>query len=268
MITPRRQPDRQLRGRQFEAALTRLVAWWTSRFLVDHQAGIKHQSFDEAAGKASRDGKGKAKATTPDDSEDDTYEEDRIRSAKSLMKHALMMEGSRDTSAQLFTALCRGLGLAVRLVVSIQSVLWRRDKRGPPDPVTNSTSRSGSLQQARKKEKDAQIEAVQATIIASAARSIGGSSQQCTSLSQTIERSGTGGADTEEVLPSPSTNWGAKGKGRADLFPVESDTLREPSSANGPASTATSKPLIRLRKGRPAGRRLGAPVRQRKGSCS
>ncbi|KAJ3984402.1 hypothetical protein F5890DRAFT_1517301 [Lentinula detonsa] len=48
-----------------------------------------------------------------------------INSPKSLMKHALMQSGSRDTSAQLFTALCRALSIPARLVVSLQSVPWK-----------------------------------------------------------------------------------------------------------------------------------------------
>ncbi|KAF9066475.1 hypothetical protein BDP27DRAFT_1423852 [Rhodocollybia butyracea] len=48
-----------------------------------------------------------------------------IKSPKSLMKHALMQSGSRDTSAQLFTALCRALAIPARLVVSLQSVPWK-----------------------------------------------------------------------------------------------------------------------------------------------
>jgi len=39
-----------------------------------------------------------------------------------------MMRGLPDMSAQLFTALCRSLGLPARLVVSIQAVLWRKEK--------------------------------------------------------------------------------------------------------------------------------------------
>jgi xeroderma pigmentosum group C-complementing protein len=42
-----------------------------------------------------------------------------------LMKHALQQQGSRDVSAQLFTALCRALGIPARLVVSLQSVPWQ-----------------------------------------------------------------------------------------------------------------------------------------------
>jgi xeroderma pigmentosum group C-complementing protein len=41
------------------------------------------------------------------------------------MKHALMQSGSRDVSSQLFTALCRALGIPTRLVVSLQSVPWQ-----------------------------------------------------------------------------------------------------------------------------------------------
>lgn len=48
-----------------------------------------------------------------------------IRSCKSLQKHVLLQEGSRDVSAQLFTALCRALDIPARLIVSIQSVPWK-----------------------------------------------------------------------------------------------------------------------------------------------
>ncbi|KAJ3824900.1 hypothetical protein F5880DRAFT_1611580 [Lentinula raphanica] len=48
-----------------------------------------------------------------------------IKSPKSLMKHALMQSGTRDVSAQLFTALCRALRIPARLVVSLQSVPWK-----------------------------------------------------------------------------------------------------------------------------------------------
>lgn len=69
---------------------------------------------------AESNGKGKARAVDSDDDEGEV-----IKSEKSLMKHALMMRGSRDTSAQLFTALCRALGIPTRLVVSLQSVPWQ-----------------------------------------------------------------------------------------------------------------------------------------------
>jgi xeroderma pigmentosum group C-complementing protein len=77
--------------------------------------------------------------------ESDEYET--IRSEKSLMKHALMWSGSRDTSAQLFTALCRALGIPARLVVSLQSIPWQAsvDKSKAPSPKRKFKLRSGEV---------------------------------------------------------------------------------------------------------------------------
>ena len=77
----------------------------------------------------SKDIKGKGRASKDeDDKEEEDYpssdRSDRLRSAKSLMKHAILHSGSRDTSAILFTALCRALDVPARLVVSLQSVPW------------------------------------------------------------------------------------------------------------------------------------------------
>ncbi|KAF8340733.1 uncharacterized protein EI90DRAFT_3012505 [Cantharellus anzutake] len=263
IITPRNQPDRQLRGRQFEAALTRLVGWWSTRFLVNHELGIRHQSFDETAAKASRDAKGKGKAKAQDDSEDELYGEDRIRSAKSLMKHALMMKGSRDSSAQLFTALCRALGLPARLVVSLQSVLWRTDKRKPSEKESLHANRL--RQQARKKEKDAQIEAAQASMVASSARDIGSSSGQQASPSPMSKEIEISDADMEGALTSLNVDGKNKGKGR-DMFPGEGNTFAGATShteSSNQTPTPLSKPPIRLRKSRPTGRRLGGLPKQR-----
>jgi xeroderma pigmentosum group C-complementing protein len=69
-------------------------------------------------------GKGRASKDDDDDKEEDYSHSDRLRSVKSLMKHALLRSGSRDTSAILFTALCRALDVPARLVVSLQSVPW------------------------------------------------------------------------------------------------------------------------------------------------
>lgn len=82
-------------------------------------------------------GKGKARAVDSDDDEGEV-----IKSEKSLMKHALMMRGSRDTSAQLFTALCRALGIPTRLVVSLQSVPWQAGI-GKPKPQLKKTKVGG-----------------------------------------------------------------------------------------------------------------------------
>jgi xeroderma pigmentosum group C-complementing protein len=139
MITKARVPDAGKRGRLFETALQRLVEWWSDFFEVIPQGHLRNRTFDEVAAELKikeeeharreakarrRKGKGKQKAEDEESDEDDGDGEV-LHSAKSLMKHALMQQGSRDICAQLFTALCRALGIPARLVVSLQSVPWQ-----------------------------------------------------------------------------------------------------------------------------------------------
>ncbi|EIN13025.1 Rad4-domain-containing protein [Punctularia strigosozonata HHB-11173 SS5] len=141
MITKSRIPEAVKRGRLFESAVSRLVEWWVQFFEVIPEGHIRSRTFDEVRAESARlerekrkkaKGKGKARAQSSDEDEE---EAELIRSAKSLMKHALMREGSRDVSAQLFTALCRALGIPARLVVSLQSVPWQAGV-GKPKPTT------------------------------------------------------------------------------------------------------------------------------------
>lgn len=53
---------------------------------------------------------------------------ERLRSVNSLMKRAILQDGSRDVSAILFVSLCRACGLGTRLVVNLQAVPWRAEK--------------------------------------------------------------------------------------------------------------------------------------------
>ncbi|KAI5994866.1 hypothetical protein EDC04DRAFT_2872560 [Pisolithus marmoratus] len=107
MIHKSRVPDQNKRGRLFEATVKRLVDWWAE------------STFDEVQQEL------ETKFSASDSFNEDTNETERVRSVNSLMKHALMQRGSRDTGAQLFTALCRALDIPARLVVSLQSVPWR-----------------------------------------------------------------------------------------------------------------------------------------------
>jgi len=119
----------------FERAMEQLTKWWTRDFFeVLPEGHIRNHTYEEIQRKLETRGlhiqKEEVLNTVTLDLpllEDIIDEEDAetIRSANSLMKHALMQSGSRDTSAQLFTALCRGLGVPARLVVSIQSVPWQ-----------------------------------------------------------------------------------------------------------------------------------------------
>lgn len=117
----------------FERAMEQLTKWWATTFFeVIPEGHIRNYTFEEIQQKLEIRGLHLPNDDNLDpplhleslqDMIDD--EPEIIRSPQSLMKHALMQSGSRDTSAQLFTALCRGLGIPARLVVSIQSVPWK-----------------------------------------------------------------------------------------------------------------------------------------------
>ena len=136
MIHKSRIPDDVKRGYLFEQAISRLASWWADTFFTIKPVGhLRSRTFEDvqrvllSRGLLDVTGKGKGKALPEDvDPLEDLFEDDEIeivRSAKSLMKHALMRSGSRDVSSQLFTTLCRALGIPARLVVSLQSVPWQ-----------------------------------------------------------------------------------------------------------------------------------------------
>ena len=136
MIHKSRIPDDVKRGYLFEQAISRLASWWADTFFTVKPAGhLRSRTFEDvqrvllSKGLLDVTRKGKGKALPEDvDPLEDLFEDDEIeivRSAKSLMKHALMRSGSRDVSSQLFTTLCRALGIPARLVVSPQSVPWQ-----------------------------------------------------------------------------------------------------------------------------------------------
>ncbi|KAI0087722.1 hypothetical protein BDY19DRAFT_892387 [Irpex rosettiformis] len=135
MIHRSRIPEAAKRGRMFESAMTRLVEWWYKTFRVLPTGHIRSRTYEdvqrELLSKAARakDRKGKSRAKDLEDEDED--EGELIRDERSLMKHALMRRGSRDVSAQLFTSLCRALGIPARLVVSIQSVPWQANVGKP-----------------------------------------------------------------------------------------------------------------------------------------
>ncbi|EJC98123.1 Rad4-domain-containing protein [Fomitiporia mediterranea MF3/22] len=123
MITKKRHPEAAKRGRLFESSMMRLTQWWYEEFFTIEGFGhIKSRTFDEVQ-KILLDSRGSDEPLQLSDLEDD--ESEVVRSSKSLMKHALKCRGSRDVSSQLFTALCRALGIPARLVVSLQSVPWQ-----------------------------------------------------------------------------------------------------------------------------------------------
>ena len=140
-IKKSRVPEAAYRGLMFENAMKALAGWWASVFFRIRKTGhIQSHTYEETR-----------RLFKSDDYEfDEEYQlayasfdgHEIVKTPKSLMKHALMRSGSRDVSAQLFTALCRALGIPARLVVSLQSVPWQANagkskptgkKRSKPD---------------------------------------------------------------------------------------------------------------------------------------
>ncbi|KAF8799359.1 Rad4-domain-containing protein [Phlegmacium glaucopus] len=150
-----RIPNHNQRGRMFEAAMKDLTEWWASSFFeVLPDGHIRSRTFDEVRRGLEVRGLHLKDENNPDaiididtlqDMLDDEIEP--IRSPNSLMKHALMRNGSRDISAQLFTALCRGLGIPARLVVSLQSVPWQTGV-GKPKPAYERKSKGKGKEKA------------------------------------------------------------------------------------------------------------------------
>jgi xeroderma pigmentosum group C-complementing protein len=153
MIHKSRIPDDVKRGFLFEQAVSRLASWWAFTFFTINPTGhLRSRTFEDvqrvlhSKGLVDISGKGKGKAFPQDvDSRGDLFDDNEVeivRSAKSLMKHALMRSGSRDVGPQLFTALCRALGIPARLVVSLQSVPWQTNVGRSKTPAKQKRSKS------------------------------------------------------------------------------------------------------------------------------
>ncbi|KAK2465392.1 hypothetical protein APHAL10511_002746 [Amanita phalloides] len=261
MIHKSRVSDQNQRGRMFEAAIRNLTEWWTSSFFdVLPQGHIRNRTYDDIQARLASKGLLPSsptpidKSTPPDETSiliafltsdftligieclqdllDD--EGETIRSPKSLMKHALMRCGSRDTSAQLFTALCRSLGIPARLVVSLQSLPWQSSV-GKPKPKYQRKVK-GKVKQEEQEgiyddKEDDDMEEVD--------------------------------IPTTRSTPTPSTKGKGKERAMSELepFPGEGQRLN-----GGPVQHKSekakgkekAKPLINLRKQRPKGNRLGS----------
>lgn len=154
-LTPSNIPDPIERSRKFDKALKSLIDWWRITFQVDYSLKTllttPFADVQEDLNRKRYKGKGKER----DKGETNTsnnYEV--IRSEKSLQKRALQMKGSRDMSAQLFTALCRALNVPARLVTSVQAVPYRVQSQSVSKPVISIDDSSDDPDSAlSKKEK-------------------------------------------------------------------------------------------------------------------
>ena len=198
-IKKSRVPDAAYRGHIFENSMRALVEWWAYVFFRVQKTGhIRSHTYEEIQ-----------QLLKSDDYEfDENYQlayaslEDHeiVKTPKSLMKHALMRSGSRDVSAQLFTALCRALGIPARLVVSLQSVPWQanagKSKPGKKKPKTDTPADS-----------DDDMEEVSVPAV----RDIKGKGRAIDSDGGYVVSEGS----RSSTAGSPSTNGKGKGKQRA-----------------------------------------------------
>ncbi|KAI0032580.1 hypothetical protein K488DRAFT_49600 [Vararia minispora EC-137] len=245
LIHKSRIPDAAKRGTMFELTIKRLVDWWSgdffrvldsghlrSRTYEDVHAALIFKGFLErnlvtsGTGEPSNDveplksskakGKQKVSAPRPDwlDFLSDDEDVEVIRSEKSLMKHVLQRSGSRDVSAQLFTALCRALGIPARLVASLQSVPWQ----------TNI---------GKAKSKPRTKKGI-------------GKSKASTTISSEQERDEGDDESMEDIEVISSAG-----------FPGDEQKPGEGSAAEE-MGKGTPKPVLKLRKSRPAGKTLRA----------
>ncbi|TFK33041.1 hypothetical protein BDQ12DRAFT_716098 [Crucibulum laeve] len=235
MIHKSRVPDQNLRGRMFENAISNLVKWWCIEFFeVIPEGHIRNRTFDEVQRrmdifvKADQDPDTILELQTLQDILDDDGEQ--IRSEKSLMKHALMRSGSRDTSAQLFTALCRALAIPSRLVVSLQSMPWQSSIGKPKSKYERKPKGKGKVKSTEKAEDDINvIEMEEVNIPGSASSSVSGSDFKGKGKAKAF--AGTGRRLDGGSIPPKSEK--AKGKEKAE-------------------------PVIRLRKNKSKGNVLGS----------
>lgn len=186
-ISRKREPEPAKRGRLFEAGIMRLTEWWYNNFEVVGTGHIQSRTYSQVQ-KALND-------------EAIYYKEGEfIRSPQSLMKHALMHRGSRDTSSQLFTALCRALDIPTRLVVSLQSVPWQA-KASKDTKKPGTRSKSSKVKEVDSDESESDEDDMVEIDIKTASPSTSGTRSRRQSL--------------EPIPSSPGPSTG-KGKGKAE----------------------------------------------------
>ena len=232
MIHKSRIPDDVKRGYLFEQAVSRLASWWAHTFFTVMPTGhLRNRTFEDVQrvlhyrGLVDTTGKGKGKALPQDVdtleglSEDDEAEV--VRSAKSLMKHALMRSGSRDLSSQLFTALCRALDIPARLVVSLQSVPWRTNVGRPKTPAKPRGASSKGKAVERRDAEDSDEDA-QEVIVSRRDRHSSGDDMQ---------------VDGERADRTPSGSTNGKGKAPHTVKLQKTKGIRQKLGSPSPPST-------------------------------
>ncbi len=296
-ITPSTHPDQSKRSRLFLAALLDLATWWANDFweippefrsvglrtrtwedvvaVVNSMPRLKRRGMDKLGNPlvdgSSGKGKGKARATEDDAKAEDEYMEymdtlkfggERIRTVKSMQKKALQGFGGRDTSAQLFVALCRAMGLGARLVVSLQPVNWRSDKTPTSKKANTVTLKGEEARVALEEEQQRQTASPSTTpskltALAAQARANVTTYSIHSPKQKKIRRKGK---------PVERTQSEEEEEEEMEEVPVPDSPAPITPSINGSATKKSVDELYKLRPSKSAGNKLGsAPTPKRRG---
>lgn len=136
------------RGDPLIRLLERLSTYWKKRFK------ITAPGFRKIGYRSLKDIKEEVESYQ-NDPHDATLHGERISNLDELRIAAKKCEGSRDASAQLFTALLRGLGIEARLVASLQpsGFGWSKSEEGKPRKATNKNGRMVGTEETQPKDE-------------------------------------------------------------------------------------------------------------------
>ncbi|MBW0486928.1 hypothetical protein O181_026643 [Austropuccinia psidii MF-1] len=279
-FSPQTHPLERDRSRLFDAALKDLISWWWQTFQVNSSIeGMKSMAWSAAealydsrhmaAPSAQVNKKGKSKEHDQDPFLKLLETGEPIHGVKSLMKRAVMMKGSRDMSAQLFTSLLRALDVPARLVFSLQPVSWRgaieldKPNKLPDEEVEHKTNLIDSSHPTVTKDEKAlkkantqkfkplsvacqslKTKTKQSELTTKAAKAAKKVSRKCTTPYR--------GNITQHGIVNIATNDEGDESDNTPLWDKPSSIGNYPGQINSSSAPTTSRaPVIKLRKSKP-----------------
>ncbi|KAF9971812.1 hypothetical protein BGZ73_005142 [Actinomortierella ambigua] len=118
-----------------------LALWWKDSFVVTGP-GIQNKEFLDP------------EVVGYDTVIPDVHEEDVIKRRKDLQRRLLNRHGNSDVCSQLFTAICRALGLKARLIESLQPCSFKISKAKEEGNEPSSSSQAGNKKRRKKNEPE------------------------------------------------------------------------------------------------------------------
>ncbi|PWY99185.1 Rad4-domain-containing protein [Testicularia cyperi] len=288
-----RQPDQDIAtgilpasGRRIDGWIVESAAERDERHRRERKAQLRNQKARQE--QAQRAVKGKAKASATDDAIEGaapakTMEitifapgsairpvylrllpsAESISSAADLLERAHERSGSRETSAQLFCALCRSLGIPARLVISPQPMPWsvgasklantaqpgsQLEKK--PNKLRSKTKGGGTKYNARPideftSDEDSDLGASERERAQQTQTKAPRKRATAQSASSVLSNDSSDLSDIEEVTPSspknPTSSKGANLAKKAVLSSASSRTRRQAANGVSPSTSTAGK---------------------------